>query len=91
MQEAFGRLLNFSENAVSLWERKDTVPVTCDHWLRICVLAKLAGNTKVADAPERIKTVHKLGCQKYVVKGIQGQRTVSLEPMPAKRQKSALA
>jgi DNA-binding transcriptional regulator YiaG len=90
-QEALGRLLDFSENAVSLWERKDTVPVTCDHWLRLCVLAKLAGNTKVADALERIKTVQKLVYQKYVVKDIQGQRTVSVVPMPVTRQKPALA
>jgi DNA-binding transcriptional regulator YiaG len=90
-QEALGRLLDFSENAVSLWERKDTVPVTCDHWLRMCVLAKLAGHTKVADALERIKTVHKLAYQKYVVKDIQGRRTVSVVPMPAARQKPALA
>jgi DNA-binding transcriptional regulator YiaG len=86
-QEALGQLLDFSENAVSLWERKDTVPLTCDHWLRMCVLAKLAGNTKVADALERIKTVQQLVYQKYVVKGIQGRRTVSVQrqskPTPA--------
>jgi hypothetical protein len=79
--------LDFSENAVSLWERKDTVPLTCDHWLRMCVLAKIAGNTKVADALERIKTVQQLVYQKYVVKGIQGRRTVSVQrqskPTPA--------
>jgi len=86
-QEALGQLLDFSENAVSLWERKDTVPLTCDHWLRMCVLAKIAGNTKVADALERIKTVQQLVYQKYVVKGIQGRRTVSVQrqskPTPA--------
>lgn len=81
-QEALGQLLDFSENAVSLWERKDTVPLTCDHWLRMCVLAKLAGNTKVADALERIKTVQQLVYQKYVVKGVQGRRTVSVQRQP---------
>jgi DNA-binding transcriptional regulator YiaG len=81
-QEALGQLLDFSENAVSLWERKDTVPLTCDHWLRMCVWAKLAGNTKVADALERIKTVQKLVYQKYVVKGVQGRRTVSVQRQP---------
>jgi DNA-binding transcriptional regulator YiaG len=81
-QEALGQLLDFSENAVSLWERKDTVPLTCDHWLRMCVLAKLAGNTKVADALERIKTVQKLVYQKYVVKDVQGRRTVSVQRQP---------
>ena len=81
-QEALGQLLGFSENAVSLWERKDTVPLTCDHWLRMCVWAKLAGNTKVADALERIKTVQKLAYQKYVVKDVRGRRTVSVQRQP---------
>lgn len=81
-QEALGQLLDFSENAVSLWERKDTVSLTCDHWLRMRVLAKLAGNTKVADALERIKTVQQLVYQKYVVKGVQGRRTVSVQRQP---------
>jgi DNA-binding transcriptional regulator YiaG len=81
-QEALGQLLDFSENAVSLWERKDTVPLTCDHWLRMCVWAKLAGNTKVADALERIKTVQKLAYQKYVVKDVRGRRTVSVQRQP---------
>jgi DNA-binding transcriptional regulator YiaG len=81
-QEALGQLLDFSENAVSLWERKDTVPLTCDHWLRMSVWAKLAGNTKVADALERIKTVQKLAYQKYVVKDVRGRRTVSVQRQP---------
>jgi len=45
-QEALGALLDFSENAVSLWERKDTVPAACDQWLRMFVLAKLEVNGK---------------------------------------------
>ena len=90
-QEALGRLLDFSENAVSLWERKDAVPVTCDHWLRMCVLAKLAGNTKVADAIDRIKIAHQLAYQKYVVKEVKGQRTVSVMPQSPNRKTSALA
>ncbi len=90
-QEALGLLLDFSENAVSLWERNDKVPVTCDHWLRMCVLAKFAGNTKIADALERIKTVHKLAYQKYVVKDIEGKRTVSVVSQSNPRKKPALA
>jgi len=53
-QQGLGKLLgDVSENAVSLWERKDTVPAIYDHWLRMLVLAKLKGNTKVADAVQR--------------------------------------
>ena len=56
-QEALGVMLGFSENAVSLWERKDSVPAACDQWLRMSVLAKLEGNTKLADAIARTQTV----------------------------------
>jgi hypothetical protein len=48
----------------------------------MCVWAKLAGNTKVADALERIKTVQKLAYQKYVVKDVRGRRTVSVQRQP---------
>ena len=67
-----------SENAVSLWERKDTVPAINDHWLRMLVIAKLKGNTKVADAIERLQTVERLIHQKYVVRGADGKRRVDV-------------
>lgn len=81
-QEAMGQLLDFTENAVSLWERKNTVPVACDKWLRVYVLVKYAGKTKLSDAIERIKTVHQLVYQKYVVKDVDGHRTVSVVKQP---------
>lgn len=85
-QEALGSMLDFSENAVSLWERKDTVPAACDQWLRMSVLAKLEGATKLADAIARTQAVHQLIFQKYLVKDVQGKRTVSvlkqLRPAP---------
>lgn len=81
-QEAMGQLLDFSENAVSLWERKNAVPVACDKWLRVCVLVKFAGKTKLSDAIERIKTVHQLVYQKYVVKDVDGRRSVSVVKQP---------
>lgn len=59
-------------------ERNHAVPAACDQWLRMSVLATFAGNTKVSDAIERIKTVHKLAYQKYVVKDVQGRRTLSV-------------
>ena len=81
-QEALGALLDFSENAVSLWERKDTVPAACDQWLRMSVLAKLEGNAKLADAIERTQTIHKLIYQKYVVKEVNGKRTLIVINQP---------
>lgn len=81
-QEALGALLDFSENAVSLWERKDTVPAACDQWLRMSVLAKLEGNAKLADAIARTQSAHKLVYQKYVVKEVNGKRTLSVVKQP---------
>jgi DNA-binding transcriptional regulator YiaG len=81
-QEALGVVLDFSENAVSLWERKDSVPAACDQWLRMSVLAKLEGNAKLADAIARTQTIHKLIYQKYVVKEVNGKRTLSVVKQP---------
>ena len=81
-QEALGVMLDFSENAVSLWERKDSVPAACDQWLRMSVLAKLEGNTKLVDAIARTQTVHKLIYSKYVVKEVNGKRTLSVVKQP---------
>jgi DNA-binding transcriptional regulator YiaG len=77
-QEALGVHMDFSENAVSLWERKDAVPAACDQWVRMSVLAKFQGNTKLVDAIARTKDVHKMIYQKYVVKEVDGKRTVSI-------------
>jgi hypothetical protein len=47
------------------------------------VLAKLEGNTKLADAIARTQKVHKLIYQKYVVKEVQGKRTLSVLKQPS--------
>jgi DNA-binding transcriptional regulator YiaG len=78
-QQGLGKLMgNLTENAVSLWERKDAVPAINDHWLRMHVIAKLKGSTRVADAIERIQTVERLIHQKYVVRGVDDRRRVDL-------------
>lgn len=77
-QEGLGKFLKVSENAVSLWERKDTVPNVYDHMLRLMVMAKFSGNTKISDAIERVQTVEKLAYQRYVVKGVDGKRHVEV-------------
>ena len=77
-QEALGTLLDFSENAVSLWERKDTVPAACAQWLRMSVLAKLHGNTQLADAMARTKPSLKLDFSKYLLNEVNGKWTLSV-------------
>ena len=77
-QEGLGKFLDVSENAVSLWERKDTVPNVYDHMLRLMVMAKFSGNTKISDAIERVQTVEKLAYQRYVVKGVDGKRHIEV-------------
>lgn len=78
-QQGLGKLLgDVSENAVSLWERKDTVPAIYEHWLRMLVIAQLKGSTKVADAVQRMQTVERLVHQKYVVRGADGKRRVDV-------------
>jgi DNA-binding transcriptional regulator YiaG len=79
-QKGMGRLLGgASENAISLWERKDTVPAMQDHWLRMLVIAKFSGDTKVSVAIARLKTVEKLIYQKYIVKGVENRRIEIVE------------
>jgi DNA-binding transcriptional regulator YiaG len=77
-QEALGALLDFSENAVSLWERKDTVPAVCDQWIRMKTLSLLEGHTPLVQALARTQAVHKLIYQKYVVRAVNGRRTVTV-------------
>jgi len=78
-QQGLGKLMgNISENAISLWERKDSVPIVYDHWLRMHLIAKLKGDTRVVDAVQRIQTVDRLVHQAYVVKSIDGQRHVEV-------------
>ncbi len=79
-QKGLGSLLGgSSENAISLWERKDTVPAIQDHWLRMLVIAKLSGDTKVSVAIARLKTIEKLIYQKYVVRGVENRRIEIVE------------
>ena len=59
-----------------------SVPAACDQWLRMSVLAKLEGNTKLVDAIARTQTVHKLMYSKYVVREVNGKRTLSVVKQP---------
>lgn len=77
-QEALSTLLDFTENAISLWERKDTAPAACDQWMRLSMLAKLEGNTKLADAMARTKPSHKLNFSKYLLNEVNGKWTLSV-------------
>lgn len=85
-QEGLGKLMGVSENAVSLWERKDTVPLAHDHLLRLMVLGKMQGNTKIGEAIERVQTVQKLANQKFVVREFDHKREVVVMPLRQPRQ-----
>lgn len=78
-QQALGAELDFSENAVSLWERKDTVPAACDRWLRMRLLAQLDASTPLTTALARTQTLTPQRPQTYVVKTVAGRRTVSTQ------------
>ena len=67
-QEALAGLMGVTEGALSLWERKDTVPGLNDKMLRLMVLAKTDGNAPVREVIERVNTVHKPVNQKFVVR-----------------------
>ena len=77
-QEGLGKFLDVSENAVSLWERKDSVPSVYDHMVRLMVMAKFNGNTKISEAIERVQTVEKIAYQRYVVRGVDGKRHIEV-------------
>ena len=77
-QESLAKLFDVSENAVSLWERKNTVPAAYDQWLRMSLLAKFEGKTKLTDAIKRIRTVQQLSHHQIIVKGGAGHRTLKL-------------
>lgn len=77
-QEGLGKFLDVSENAVSLWERKDSVPSVYDHMVRLMVMAKFNGKTKISEAIERVQTVEKLAYQRYVVRGVDGKRHIEV-------------
>jgi DNA-binding transcriptional regulator YiaG len=77
-QESLAKLFDVSENAVSLWERKNTVPAAYDQWLRMSLLAKFEGKTKLADAIQRIQSVQALVPHKWLVKALKDKRTVTV-------------
>lgn len=77
-QESLAKLFDVSENAVSLWERKNTVPAAYDQWLRMSLLAKFEGKTKLADAIQRVQSVQALVPHKWLVKALDDKRTVTV-------------
>lgn len=71
-------MFDVSENAVSLWERKNAVPAAYDQWLRMSLLAKFEGKTKLADAIQRVQSVQALVPHKWLVKALKDKRTVTV-------------
>ena len=57
-QQGLGKLMGtLTENAVSLWERKDAVPAINDHWLRMHVIAKGRLSPSVARAEATVARI----------------------------------
>ena len=79
-QESLAKLMDVTEGAISLWERKDVVPRANDQLVRLMTLAKLDGHASVRKAIERMQTVQKLVHQKYVVREFDHKREVMVVP-----------
>lgn len=67
-QAALARMLEVTDQAVSLWERTGKVPKSADAMVRILVLGKLDGNKPIKDFLERITTVERLVNQRIVAR-----------------------
>jgi DNA-binding transcriptional regulator YiaG len=80
-QEALAGMMGVTVGALSLWERKDSVPRINEKLLRLMVLAKVDGNTPLHDAIERVNTVHKLVNQKFVVSEHDHRLTLRVVPV----------
>jgi|GEM_PF-605802 len=88
-QEGLAKLMDMTEGAVSLWERKDVVPRANDQLIRLMTLAKLDGHARVREAIERVQTVQKLVNQKYVVRELDHKREVVVVPVHAATRRRA--
>jgi putative transcriptional regulator len=65
-QQNAGKMLGFTEGAVSLWERTGKVPTAGDALMRLLVLEKLQGDGKVKEIIERVNAVDRLVNQNIV-------------------------
>jgi DNA-binding transcriptional regulator YiaG len=77
-QEGLASLMDVSEGALSLWERKGAVPAVNDKLLRLMVLAQTDGDSSIRQAIERVNTVQKLVHQKFVVREREGAYEVQV-------------
>ena len=53
-QTRFGALLDVSEEAISLWERRGRVPKMACRWMQALYLESVTGNVKVKDLIEKL-------------------------------------
>ena len=80
-QDALASLMGVTEGALSLWERKGSVPRVNDQMLRLMVLAQGDAKASLARAMERVQTVDKLVNQRYVVRAGDRGREVLVRPV----------
>lgn len=67
-QQSLGKMVDATEQSVSLWERTGRVPKGADALVRMLVLEKLNGNGKVTEIIDRINTVERLVNQQIVAR-----------------------
>lgn len=74
-QASLGTMMGATEQSVSLWERTGKVPKTSDAVVRMLVLEKLDGGSKVSEVIDRINTVERLVNQQIVARARQHRWT----------------
>ena len=67
-QDALAKMLDVTDQSVSLWERSGRVPKSVDTFVRTMTLGKLDGDTTVAALLDRITTVDRMVHQKIVAR-----------------------
>lgn len=76
-QGGLGKMLDVTDQAVSIWERTGKVPKSSDAFVRMLVLAKLDGDQTVAQLLERITTVERIVNQRIVARETTRKRWTS--------------
>jgi len=67
-QSAVARMLKVTEQTVSLWERKDRVPIAAGTHLRLLALGRLDGDKTVREFLSRVNTVERIVRQRIVAR-----------------------
>ncbi|MEW6100412.1 MAG: helix-turn-helix domain-containing protein [Pseudomonadota bacterium] len=78
-QAGLAKMLDVTDQAVSLWERTGRVPKSADTLIRMTVLAKLDGDRKIGEVIERISTVERMVSQRIVAREYRRRWTSTVQ------------